>query len=227
MNLSAVKPQSLVEQVCVQLTEFIRTQRTAGEGRLPAERRLAEQFGVGRGVVREAIKRLENQGLVNVRQGSGVHIEEKLHRPLTGSLEMLVPDVAQRLRELAEVRLAIEPAVAARAAETAEPAQVEQLRAVHKEMAAATDVREAIEADLRFHRMLAEVGGNQMFGLILDSLADLSAESRARTIGRAGKEVGLRHHAAILRAVERGNAKAAERAMRFHITEARKDLEAV
>lgn len=225
MDLNAVKPRSLVEQVCDQLAEFIRTQRASGEGRLPAERRLAEQFGVGRGVVREAIKRLENQGLVNVRQGSGVHIEDKLHRPLTGSLEMLVPDMVQRLRELTDVRLAIEPVVAATAAERATPKQLAELREVHEEMAVAEDVRAAIDADIKFHRTLAELAGNRMFSLILDSLADLSVTSRERTIGLVGKQVGLRHHAAILRAVERGNAKAAERAMRFHITEAGKDIE--
>lgn len=225
MVLNTVKPRSLVEQVCDQLAEFIRDQRSAGDDRLPAERRLAEQFGVGRGVVREAIKRLENQGLVNVRQGSGVHIEDKLHRPLTGALEMLIPDMVQRLQELSEVRLAIEPEVAAGAAEQATSEQIEELNAVHDEMVVAEDVRAAIDADLSFHRLLAEIAGNRMFGLILDSLADLSVASRERTIGLVGKEVGLRHHATILRAVERGNAKAAGRAMRFHITEARKDLE--
>jgi GntR family transcriptional repressor for pyruvate dehydrogenase complex len=224
MSLTAVKPRSLVEQVTDQLAAYIRDRSSGEKQRLPAERRLAEQFGVGRGVVREAIKTLESQGLLSVRQGSGVVIGDKLHRPLTGSLELLVPDAERRLQELTEVRMALEPAVAAAAATRASTVQVEELRRVHEELADAADVPAAIAADLHFHRSLAAMSGNSMFGLILDSLADLSLASRERTISRVGKQVGLRHHATILRAVERGNAGAAERAMRFHIEEAGKDM---
>ena len=73
MEIASIKPRSLVEQVCDQLAELIRRhQPGSADSSLPAERRLAEQFGVSRQVVREAIKRLELQGLLEVRQGSGV-----------------------------------------------------------------------------------------------------------------------------------------------------------
>ncbi|MGB0580432.1 MAG: FadR/GntR family transcriptional regulator, partial [Limisphaerales bacterium] len=173
MDLSAIKPRSLVEQVCDQLSEFIRTERSSGKDRLPAERRLAEQFGVGRGVVREAIKRLENQGLVNVRQGSGLHIEDKLHRPLTGSLEMLIPNEDERLRQLNEARIAMEPQAARLAARRATPELLTALRTIHAELVAAPDIQSAIETDMAFHRAVAEASGNLMFRLILDSLAEI------------------------------------------------------
>lgn len=226
MTLSAIdRPTSLVEDVCQRLASEIRAEVSDGDGWLPPERELAEQLGVSRSVVREATKRLESQGLVEIQHGVGIRAVDKLHKPLSGSLELLIPEEDERLRQLNETRLALEPESARLAAENATPAQLRGLRRIHRELIEAPDNGRAIDSDMAFHRALAEAGGNLVFRLVLDSLADLGLASRHRTIGRTGKQTAIEHHSAIIEAVERGDAAAAAAAMRHHLIIAGQDME--
>ena len=224
MKLAPIKPQSLVEQVSEKLSELILERENMENRQLPAERRLAEQMGVSRQVVREAIKRLELQGLLEVRQGVGIQIVDKLHRPLNSSLSLLIPDMTERLRQLNETRMAIEPEAARLASLRATPEQVQTLWQILNRLEDASDTKTSIEVDLDFHRTLAEASGNLMFRLILDSLAEIGMESRLLTIGRIGKKPAIDHHRRIMMAVEAHDPDAAAEAMRFHLTEAWKDM---
>lgn len=224
MSLKTIRPHSLVEQVCESLADFIRQNMTGGASSLPAERKLAEQFGVGRGVIREAIKRLEIQGLLEVRQGSGVKMVEKLHRPLSASLAFLIPDTDERLRQLTEARIAIEPVIAAEAATKARASDLRQLQELHRALLDAESVEAANRHDMEFHRLLAEVAGNEVFRLILESFRDVRREAGERTIAAAGKNVAADHHSTILAAIEAGDGEAASGAMLHHLEEAEKDL---
>lgn len=215
---------TLVEKVCRQLTQAIRHEIPATDSLLPPERELATQFGVSRPVVREAMKRLELQGLLEVRHGIGTRIVNRLHAPLSGSITLLVDDAHARLNQSLEVRAALEPEVARLAAERATAAERKHLRAVHRKLEEATELPQAIEADMDFHRALAQISGNEIFGLVLNSMADLGRASRQATISFAGVEVARTHHSLIMDAVIRGDAKAAELAMRQHIQSAMADL---
>lgn len=225
MTIDAIaRSPSLVEKVCDQLAKIIRHDREDDDGWLPTERELSAQLGVSRSVVREAAKRLESQGLVEIQHGVGIKAVDKLHKPLNGSLELLIPDGEERLRQLNETRMAIEPESARLAADNATAGHLRTLRRIHQQLIDSSDNARAIEADMAFHRALAEASGNQMFRLILDSLAEIGFASRQRTIGRVGKFTGIEHHAAILEAIERGDSEAAAAAMRHHITCAGEDM---
>lgn len=226
MTLDAIaRPPSLVEKVCHQLAQIVRRDQREDDGWLPTERELSAQLGVSRSVVREATKRLESQGLVEIQHGIGIRAVDKLHKPLNGSLELLIPDEEERLRQLNETRMTIEPQAARLAAENATAAQLRLLRSIHQQLIDAPDTTRAIEVDMAFHRALAEAGGNLIFRLMLDSFADLGLKSRQRTIGRVGKRKAIEHHAAILAAVEKRDPRAAEAAMRHHLTAAETDME--
>lgn len=223
---SLQRPTSLVAEVCQRLSEVILAQKPEEDASwLPPERSLAEQLGVSRTVVREATKRLEQQGLLQIQHGTGIKIVHHLHRPLSDSLNLLIPEMRNRLRQLHQTRLAIEPEAAALAAEHATEDHLAAIRSASTKLAKAETSEEAIDADLEWHRALAEASGNQIFRLILDSLADLGRESRMRTIGRIGKTPAVEHHAAIQAAVEKGDPKAAAKAMRLHILAALRDMQ--
>ncbi len=227
MSVSSPQPQSLVERVSDQLADLIRGHAPTGDHAavsLPPERRLAEELGVSRSVVREAVKRLELQGLLEVRRGSGIRIVDQLHRPLNGSLSLLIPDADERLRQLHETRLALEPEAARLAALRATPAQIALLDEIQARLERAKDTAEAIAIDLEFHHALAETSGNLMFRLILDSMGEISRESRQRSIGRVGKESAIEHHRVIIQAVKASDPAAAVEAMQFHLGEARRDM---
>lgn len=215
---------SLVEQVCSRLARQLRDEMDSGDGRLPPERQMAERLGVSRTVLREATKRLESQGLLEIRHGSGIRAVNLLHKPLSGSLSLLLPEMAERLRQLNEARAAIEPEIARQAAQRAKAADVKQLRAIHARMTAADTHGEAVEADIDFHRTLACIAGNEILKLMLESLADLGRESRRVTIGNVGRQRAIDHHTAILNAVAAHDAAAAAKAMKHHLEEATRDL---
>ena len=219
-----IQPQPLAAQVAEHVIQFIRSQQDGGFEKLPAERQLAEQIGVSRPVVREAIKRLEMQGLLEVRHGKSVKVVDQLHRPVITSLSLLIPDVTERLRQLQETRMTIEPESARLAAERASDEGIRGLRALQDDLVAAKTSEEAIEIDLQFHHALAEASGNMMFRLFLDSLAEISRESRQRTIGRIGKQTAIEHHEKIVRAIEQRRPQAAAKAMRYHLERASEDL---
>lgn len=228
MNLiSLERPASLVETVCQQLAKLIRGEPTHDENDrwLPGERSLAEKLGVSRSVVREATKRLEQQGMLEIQHGNGIKIVDRLHRPVSDSLSLIIPDVADRLEQLNETRLSIEPDAAAYAAERATKTQLRELRRIHAGMAKAADNAAAIQCDLAFHHAIADASGNLIYRLLLDSLGELGITSRLRTIGRIGKAPAAAHHEAILVAIENRDPKAAREAMRIHILAARQDMD--
>lgn len=227
MNLSPLKSTpTLVEQVCSRLARQLRDESESGDGRLPPERIMAERLGVSRTVLREATKRLELQGLLEIRHGSGIRAVNRLHKPLSSSLALLLPELPERLRQLLEARAAIEPEMARLAAVRAKAGDIQRLREIHERMVNATDDTEAVEADIDFHRALAGIAGNEIFKITLESLADLGRESRRVTIGNVGKQRAIDHHAAIMEGVAAHDADAAASAMMHHMDEAVRDLAA-
>lgn len=211
------RAHSRVEKVSGKLAVEIRRRGFGIEGRLPPERQLAERYGVSRPVVREAIRQLQSQGLLEVRHGVGVRVIDQLHRPLSFSLCLRLPDAPERIRQLIEMRLLIEPAVARLAAARATSAHLLCLRAVQEKLRNSPDTTTAVECDLAFHRELALASGNEVLALILESAADLGRESRKLTISRYGPQRAYEEHETILAAVASHKPDEAEAAMRQNL----------
>jgi len=225
MSLQTIeRPASLVEEVCRQISGQIRDDGFASDGWLLSERELAERLGVSRPVVREATKRLEQQGLLEIRHGVGIKVVDKLHKPLNGSVALLIPDTADRLRQLTEARLLIEPGLARMAAEKATAAHLRSLRQNQTRLTAAETDDGSIEADLEFHRLIAVAAGNEICTLLLDSLADLGRVSRKTTLAAAGNSVAVDHHSQILSAIETRQPEQAFAAMKMHLEAAALDI---
>jgi DNA-binding FadR family transcriptional regulator len=138
-------------------------------GRLPSEREMAEQLGISRPALREALRRLSELGIVEVRRGAGAF--------------MTTVD----LHELADVRLRLEPMAAELAAIHRTDAQLEQLRAAVVRLAETIDDPVAFAAtDAHVHGLLATAAGNRVLARTLGTLDELAAYSRATTAGDRG-----------------------------------------
>jgi len=223
MTRVAAQP-SLVEQVCSRLSAMAQRAQVANDGWLPPERQLAEQLNVSRTVIREATKRLELQGVLDVRHGVGIRFVDRPYVPIRGALELLLPEVDERLRQLAEARITIEPQVARLAAGRATAKHRRALHAAQRRLAAAVETSPAIEADLEFHRVLAQAAGNRILELVLESLGELGRASRQATLASTGVARALEHHAAILDAVERRQGEEAHDLMLAHVQASAADL---
>lgn len=215
---------SLVEQICRRLSRPPGRELADGDGWLPPERQLAEQLGVSRTVVREATKRLELQGVLEVQHGVGIRFVDKHHVPLSGTVELLLPDMRERLRQLAEARLLIEPPVARLAAERASADDLRALAATQERLASAVETAAAIDADLEFHRLLARAAGNRILEVVLESVGELGRASRQATIASTGIARAHDHHQRILAAVEQRDGQAAFERMREHMEGSLSDL---
>ncbi|MDB6138050.1 MAG: FadR family transcriptional regulator [Verrucomicrobiaceae bacterium] len=225
MKLAPVRPtNNLVEEVCLQLSSRIRLEMAGGDGWLPPERALAAQLGVSRPVVREATKRLELQGMLEIRHGSGIKMINRLHAPLNKAVTLLLPDEVERLRQLTETRLILEPTLARLAAAQMKAKDRKHLRAVHERLVAAETSDEAIPADMDFHRAIAQFSGNGILHLLVDSMADLHRTSLARGYERVSTDNAVAQHERILVALEARDGTTAASAMHEHLVTAWHDL---
>jgi len=200
----------LVDAICERLARQYRSAQW-----LPPERALSARLGVSRSALREAVQRLEIQGLLEVQHGVGVRVVNRPQAPVRATLARELPDPGERLRQFAEVRLWVEPAIARAAAERAGPAERDALRAAHERLDSSLD--EAVLADLDFHRLLADLAGNRVLSLMLSSIAGLEAETRRITLAHVGLAEAAAQHARIVTAVERGDGDAAHAAMLAHV----------
>lgn len=225
-----VKQQRLYEKVTDQIQELIAAGELAAGDRLPNERMLAEQFGVSRTVIREALKALAVRGLVEVRPGQGTFVVDATSDSLSRSLQsMLFLDQSDDPFDgLLEVREILEPEIAHRAAQRAKPEDLEALREAVEAMDDNMQDRVAfIRADDAFHLALAVATQNAFVPRLLASIVDVLHEHRSRIFDTGGgPQRGQEHHKRIFRAVADGAPEAAREAMRGHLAQIRRDSEA-
>ncbi|MEV4548140.1 FadR/GntR family transcriptional regulator [Nonomuraea wenchangensis] len=199
---------------------------TAGD-RLPAERRLAEQLGVSRSSVREAMRVLETLGVVSSQVGRGPDAGAVLiARPdsaLTGLLRLHLGLATLELREVIDTRHMIEQWAAARAASAR--AGGEALAAALAGMDAARTAEEFVEHDTAFHCALADASGNRLVSAVMRSLRDTMRKFSVEAVERLGDTAILRAgHVRILAAIEAGDPGEAAAAVSEHLSDAYPEL---
>jgi GntR family transcriptional regulator, transcriptional repressor for pyruvate dehydrogenase complex len=221
-----VRTSRLYEQIVQQIEEQIVHGVLKPGDQLPAERDLAQRFGVSRTAVREAVKALREKGLVEAFSGRGTFITDGTTQAVRQSLDLMVkigqPD---GFAHLAEVRSILEPEIAALAATRIQDSELATMReAVAIMDGAGKDPDAYIEADLDFHLALAESAANPLILSLLDSIVGLLREQRLRIFSvPGGPQRGQIHHKRILDAVERRDPEEARRAMRAHLEQVRED----
>src|SRR6201998_1083138 len=222
----AVRTSRLYEQIVQQIEDSILKGTLKPGDQLPAERELAQNFGVSRTAVREAVKALREKGLVEAYSGRGTFITNGTSNAIRQSLDLMIR-IGQHegSTHLAELRQILEPEIAALAAIRIE----EQLLVTMREAVATMDrglhdPGAYIEADLDFHLALAEAAANPLVLSLLDSIVGLLREQRLRIFRvDGGPERGQFHHKRILAATEARDPERAREAMRAHLGQVRED----
>ncbi|HTB76175.1 MAG TPA: GntR family transcriptional regulator [Polyangiaceae bacterium] len=176
MPLHAIRARSLSEQVFEQLAAEIITGRYAPGSQLPAERALTVVFDVNRHVVREALKRLEQIGLVKISQGGGTKVLDfKRHAGL--DLLAVMSEYARAGDDVAAIWLAVLEMRAAIAADAARLCAVrateetkQELLALVNQMKSTSGEDELFRLDLRFWELLADGANNIAYRLALNTM---------------------------------------------------------
>src|SRR6202789_1861396 len=222
----AVKTSRLFEQIVQQVEDSILQGQLKPGDQLPAERDLAQRFGVSRTAVREAVKTLREKGLVEAYSGRGTFVTNGTSFAVRQSLDLMIRTNKQEgSANLSGLRLVLEPEIAGLAAEHMEEQLLTTMREAVAEMDRNLHDPDAyVEADLDFHLALAEAADNPLILSLLDSIVGLLREQRSRIFNvDGGPERGQFHHKRILAAVEQRNPEAARQAMRAHLNQVLSD----
>lgn len=229
----AAKPErgkavKLVDRVFDQLLERIRSGNYPPDSRLPGEHELAALLGVSRPVIRDALARLRDQGMVYARQGAGTFVSAH-GSPIAQLAYSPVKTIAD-IQRCYEFRLTIEPAAAYFAAKRRDEA------AVRKIAAALADLREATshqlhrtDADFNFHRAVTEAANNHYYTASMDALkAHIAVGMHLHGLSLLGPRQGLeqvfQEHDAIYKAIAEGKAEEARDLMQAHLEGSRDRL---
>jgi GntR family transcriptional repressor for pyruvate dehydrogenase complex len=207
-----------VSEVVSRLEEMILSKQLAPGDLLPPEREIGTQLSVSRSVVREALGRLESVGLISSQQGSGTRVAAPSGKQLSQGYGWLMRHGRCSLHDLSVVRLPLETTIASLAAQHRTEEQLAQLDETQQFLGnSRRTLKSHVEADLRFHAILAEATRNPLFQILLTPIQELLIESRRLTLGRYGVELAFNHHARILEAVRDRQPDEAERAMADHL----------
>jgi DNA-binding FadR family transcriptional regulator len=195
--------------------------------KLPTEQEIMQATGVSRTVVREALAELRAQGLISTRQGLGAFV---IAQPGAGPFSIVPTDVAtvDDLLSVLELRMGIEAEAVALAAARRTDADVAALKQAIAELDDALAARrDGTTEDFAFHRAISEASHNPYYPRLFDTLGrtlmprqwahldQMQDSERKRHIARQRRE-----HVAILDAVIAGDATAARKAIRQHLTKA-------
>jgi len=224
---TAANRKSLGDVVFERLERAIKSGAYGADERLPTEHDLAAEFQVSRPVVREALRRLRDQGLIYSRQGAGSFVRQTgLRQPLGfGQVESIAD-----LQRCYEFRITLEPEAAAAAAgrhDAATLAAIGDALAMMRDATARQRHRE--DADFAFHLAIARASGNQYFATAMEALKDhiavgmqfhgMSLKATPDGLARVFEE-----HRAIFDAIAGRDAGLARELMRKHLTGSRDRL---
>jgi len=200
------------------VNHLIRGAWSEGE-RIPAERELCQQLGVGRASLREALKALEIMGMIETRLGEGTYVckrSEFFSRPL---LWAIASGSEADVRELVEARVLIEVELAGLAAERAKASDIRQLTDLLDQMEKSrANPQEFVQADVNFHLTIARAASNGILMNALHLIRNLLQEWILSAVAIKGvPEKACAQHKRLLLAIKSHDSAAAREEMRNHL----------
>jgi GntR family transcriptional repressor for pyruvate dehydrogenase complex len=232
VRLTPLRTQPVREQVIAELTRLLEEGAFQPGERIPTERELSERLGVSRGTVREAVQFLQALGLVEIRHGSGTFRAMPPKEPgeQRGEWRRWTRRHAVRVRELLQVREALESFAAELAAERAatgaeDAARLAQTIERMEAGVATEDVSALVQADMDFHLAVCEASGNAALAELGELLGKELVRERAATWTMPGRPPrSLREHRKIYEAINAGDGSRARKALLAHLRSVEHDL---
>jgi DNA-binding FadR family transcriptional regulator len=218
-----VRGQRLSERVEDQIKEAIYSGRIQFGDRLPADRELARLFGVSRPVVREALRSLEQAGLLTIKPGvaGGAFLTPVTKKPIVDSLNLMIRTGQITLEDILQSRLLIEPQVAAQAARmvTAEDVRIlDESQRRLEEGFSTEDILLEHNPRPNLHRVIAQITRNHLLIIIMDVLMSKAIQRLSQIkLNAETKQVIALDHKQIIEAIKGRDPDAASAHMQKHI----------
>jgi len=220
IGIEPIKSTRIYEEIVRQIKTMISEGRLNSGDQLPPERDLAQKFVVSRTSVREALRALESLGLVEIRPGEGTFVREVSVESLIEPLAMVMLSQREAIGELFEARRLLEPVIAGLAARRATPEELQEMDRILEEQAKEIATgHTGLPQDAAFHAAIASAAHNQAITRLVHGIMDLLAQSREESLNTPGRPMRSHEdHRRILEAIRMRDDKAAEHAMRDHVS---------
>jgi GntR family transcriptional repressor for pyruvate dehydrogenase complex len=211
------------EEISSRLQTLVENDGLKPGDRLPPERQLAIMFGVSRNSVREAIKSLEQHGMLVSRPGAGTFVAASGKGNLALALEDAFARERHRLDDIFELRLLLEPQIAHLAAQRISLSELKELQKLIEEYEKnLQDGLPVFFLDQAFHDTIAAATGNQSIMLLMEQMHDLIGESRDDVLQSPARNANSLHdHIKILSALSEHDPDRARNAMTEHLAHTR------
>ncbi|MBG6191588.1 GntR family transcriptional repressor for pyruvate dehydrogenase complex [Arthrobacter sp. CAN_A212] len=206
----------LYEQLVEQILVYIEEAQLGPGDLLPAERILADQLGVSRATLAQALVALEVLGIIDVQHGTGAVL---VYRPSLATVIRKLREHQTRLPEIAEARSTLEVKLAALAAERRTPEDLVAIDAALDAMSGEIDGGDrGTHGDELFHQAVTAAAHSPVLGQLMAFIAEMVLETRIESLGQPGRpEQSLKSHRVIASAIRSQDASAAAAAMQSHI----------
>ncbi|MDB5108525.1 MAG: GntR family transcriptional regulator [Candidatus Binatus sp.] len=210
------------EEIADQIRKELSDRRLRAGDRLPPERALAAQFGVSRNTLREALRSLENAGLLRLQKGAtgGAFVRESTGDAIVTGLRDMFHLGAIQPEHLTEARVLIESIAVRAACERATPEDIAALKAniasAERAASANVDFYDQAATHLDFHRILARATKNPVMLIVMEALLDVM-QHFIRAIGQKQNPWVIPSRRRFMRFFEAGNADAAVSEMKQHL----------
>jgi GntR family transcriptional regulator, transcriptional repressor for pyruvate dehydrogenase complex len=214
--------RALSEKIIAQISDALVSGALKPGDRLPPERELAEQFGVSRTVIRDAVKTLAGRGILHVKHGAGIFVTTSEENAI-GRLEALsdiLPLQGVSLRDLFEIRKVLEAEGAEWAARRRNDYHLKRLRGILEDAYRNSENIEVLsERDAQFHVAIAEASQNLVLVRVMLTLLDLLAQSRRESLSIPGRaKLSLKDYERIVEEIEAQRHEGARETMLEHLT---------
>jgi GntR family transcriptional regulator, transcriptional repressor for pyruvate dehydrogenase complex len=216
-----VKANRISDEISNQIRDVLMSGKVKAGDRLPTERQLAEQFGASRASVREALRGLEQQGVITIKKGvnGGVFVAHVDNTLVSRPMETLFRLKKLTIQDITEARLVFEPAAARLACERATAEDLAEMRQVIAHMEEAVRRGHTFRSyDLAFHRLIARASRNPIIEMLSQSMLEVASQYITRlkpsveTLGHVCK-----CHTDVHDAIQARDADRAYRLMKDHI----------
>jgi GntR family transcriptional repressor for pyruvate dehydrogenase complex len=216
-NIDRFARDDLAEKVSAELRNRIINNDIKPGSVLPTESQLTGMFAVSRTVVREAMRKLQAQGMVELSQGRRTRVSEPHPKAVIDTLYAFLRRTKGTIDHYYEARYVIEGEIAALATERARPEDIAGLGKILSDINDTGDIDEIIRLDMEFHLMLAKITGNPILIVFLESISAIIHKAQELAYEKLGTGSAYIEHYKIFEHIKNGNAKEAREAMLAHI----------
>lgn len=221
------RPAGLAQEVRKEIQNLIISGKLPRGSRLPTEKELAQQLGVGRSSVREALRALAEMGIVEMVQGKGTFVRNEPQQAIKSQLQLLLTFNEKAYEDLTELRRILEVGLIRLAVDRAEESDLEILRHHLSDMERAPDNDRLVEAGSKFHMAVVDAAKNELASALYAAITQVINEVyRQIERSQTQRERSISDHQAIYEALVRRDGDLAAKRMEAHLGHLRGDFAA-